>query len=95
MFTKKPIVNALLISLGTTTFSSLALSQENTKKEKSSALEVIEVKAQKRAQGYMDVPVAVTTVSGEILDAAQATEFQDLVQVSPSVTFNQSGDMRG
>ena len=94
MFNKKPLVNAMLIALGTMT-SGLVMAQDTASDKDKSQLEVIEVTAQKRTQSFMDVPVAVTTVSGEILDAAQATEFQDLVQVSPSVTFNQSGDMRG
>ena len=96
MFNKKPLNRALLLALGTMT-STYAAAQDNTSDDAkaNSQLEVIEVTAQKRVQGFMEVPVAVTTVSGEILDAAQATEFQDLVQVSPSVTFNQSGDMRG
>lgn len=59
------------------------------------ALEEVVVTAQKRVEGYLDVPVAVSTLSGEVLDVAKVTEFQDLVQVSPSLTFNQSGDQRG
>lgn len=58
-------------------------------------LEEIIVTAQKVEQKYLDVPVAVTTVSGEVLDMAKVTQFQDLVQVSPSVTYNQTGDQRG
>ena len=58
-------------------------------------LEGIVVTAQKREEKYTDVPVSVATLSGETLDNAQVTEFQELIQVSPSVTFNQSGDMRG
>ena len=58
-------------------------------------LEEIVVTAQKREQAYTDVPVAVSTYSGEVLDMAQVTEFQDLIQVSPSVTYTQSGGMRG
>ena len=58
-------------------------------------LEEVIVTAQKREQGYVDVPVAVSVFSGETLDMAKVTEFQDLVQVSPSLTYNQSGDQRG
>jgi iron complex outermembrane receptor protein len=59
------------------------------------SLEEIVVTAQKREQKYTDVPVAVSTLSGETLDLAKITEFQDLVQMSPSMTYNQTGDMRG
>ncbi len=58
-------------------------------------LEEIIVTAQKVAQQYLEVPVAVSTVTGEVLDMAKVTQFQDLVQVSPSVTYNQTGDQRG
>lgn len=94
MFNKKPLTNAMLIALGLLS-PIQSLAQEQTDENDSGQLEVIEVTAQKRVQAFLDVPVAVTTVSGEILDAAQATEFQDIVQINPSVTFNQSGDMRG
>lgn len=94
MFTKKPIAHAVLVAVGMLS-SHAVLAQTKADDNDKSKLEVIEVTAQKRVQGFLEVPVAVTTVSGEALDAAQATEFQDIVQVSPSVTFNQSGDMRG
>ena len=58
-------------------------------------LEEIVVTAQKREEKYTDVPVSVATLTGETLDNAQVTEFQELIQVSPSVTYNQSGGMRG
>lgn len=51
-------------------------------------LEEILVTAQKVEQGYTDVPVAVTTVSGEVLDMSKTSEFEDLVSVTPSVTFD-------
>ena len=59
------------------------------------SLEEVVVTAQKREQRYLDVPVAVSTIGGEVLDIAKTNTLQDLVQVAPSVTFNQSGDMRG
>lgn len=58
-------------------------------------LEEVVVTAQKRVERYLDVPLAVSSFSGEILDLAKVSEFQDLVQVSPSLTFNQTGDQRG
>lgn len=95
MFNKSPLTNALLIALGLLSPLQLTAQEQNDTSNDDSMLEVIEVTAQKRVQSFLDVPVAVTSVSGETLEAAQATEFQDLVQISPSVTFNQSGDMRG
>lgn len=63
--------------------------------QRSAALEEVVVTAQKRPEGYLDVPVSVSTLSGEVLDMAKVSEFQDLVQVSPSLTFSQTGDQRG
>ncbi|WP_339724413.1 TonB-dependent receptor [uncultured Paraglaciecola sp.] len=95
MIKKRPLANALLIALGLISPLQVFAQQQNENSKDNIMLEVIEVTAQKRVQGFLEVPVAVTSVSGETLEAAQATEFQDLVQISPSVTFNQSGDMRG
>ena len=63
--------------------------------EEEVALEEIVVTAQKRDQGYLDVPVSVNTISGEVLDIIQADNFQDLEQVSASITHTQSGGIRG
>jgi iron complex outermembrane receptor protein len=76
--------------------SPTATGQEGaTERTRSAMLEEIVVTAQKREQRYLDVPVSVSTFSGDTLDLAKVTEFQDLVQISPSVTFNQTGDQRG
>jgi iron complex outermembrane receptor protein len=72
-----------------------ATGQEAVGARQAKALEEIIVTAQKREEQYLDVPVAVSTISGEVLDMAQTTEFQDLVQVSPSITYNQTADQRG
>lgn len=58
-------------------------------------LEEIIVTAQKREQAYVDVPLSVATLGGEVLDIASTDNFQDLVQVTPSLTYTQSGGMRG
>lgn len=91
---EKPARNLLAALIGAllgTQGSQYATAQESG----SFALEEVVVTAQKREQGYTDVPLAVSAFSGETLDMAKVTEFQDLVQVSPSLTYNQSGDQRG
>lgn len=50
------------------------------------------VTAQKREQNVLDVPVAITAVVEEALDAAQVTEFDDIASVSPSLTITRSGN---
>jgi len=59
------------------------------------ALEEIVGTAQKREEAYLDVPVSVNTITGEVLDIAQTDDFQDLAAISPSITYTRSGGMRG
>lgn len=85
-------VNAMAASVAAAVFSLPTYAQGD---KTNFALEEVVVTAQKREQNYLDVPVSVNTFTGEVLDMAKVTEFQDLVQVSPSVTFSQTGDQRG
>lgn len=97
MLKKFPTRTPLATAVAALTGMSFALAAEiaGANEKKSAALEEVVVTAQKKVEGYLDVPVAVSAFSGEVLDLAKATEFQDLVQVSPSVTHNQTGGMRG
>ena len=90
-------MNAMKISYLSTLAAavSLATASATSFAQGSLALEEIIVTSQKREQNYLDVPVSVSTFTGELLDVAKVTEFKDLVQVSPSVTFTQTGDQRG
>ena len=58
-------------------------------------VEEVIVTAQKKEERYVDVPVSVTTVSGEALEIARAGYVQEIVQASPSVTYNRTAGMRG
>ena len=58
-------------------------------------IEEVIVTAQKKEERYVDVPVSVTTVSGEALEIARAGYVQEIVQASPSVTYNRTAGMRG
>ncbi len=73
----------------------LSVAHVDANAQEQAALEEIVVTAQKREQDYLDVPVSVSTVSGEVLDIIQADNFQDLTQVSASITHTQSGGIRG
>ncbi len=63
-------------------FSTTALAQ--------GALEEIVVTAQKRAESLLEVPVAVSVVSGESLERAQIRDVIDLQQMAPSLVVNAS-----
>src|SRR5262245_44588090 len=58
--------------------------------EEASVQEVI-VTAQRREEKLRDVPIAVTAVSGEQLQASGASGVRDLSQVSPGVVMQAGG----
>ncbi len=51
-------------------------------------LEEVIVTAQKRAQSAQDVPVALTAVSAETIEAMGIQEFSDVTRISPSLTLS-------
>ncbi|MDT0596460.1 TonB-dependent receptor [Glaciecola petra] len=72
------------ISLVLAGYSDVSLAQEQTNKE-NRALEVIEVKAQKRTQNLQDVPVAVSAVNGETLVEEAISDIHDLKASVPGL----------
>jgi len=54
-------------------------------------LEEIVVTATKRAENLQDVPISVTAVSGDALDAAQENELSRISKFDPSFRFIDSG----
>ncbi|GAB3273572.1 TonB-dependent receptor [Parahaliea aestuarii] len=52
------------------------------------ALEEVIVTAQKRAQSAQDVPVALTAVGAEAIEAMGIQEFSDVTRLSPSLTMS-------
>jgi len=57
--------------------------------------EVIVVTAQKRPQVLIDVPQAITVVSGATLENQQATNFQDYLKLVPGLQLNQDNPGEG
>jgi len=53
---------------------------------------VIIVRAQGREQALADVPVAVSAVSGEMLEKSGVADIRDLTQVAPSLLVSSSGN---
>lgn len=56
----------------------------------SGSLEEIVVTAQKRSESLQVVPIAVTAITGDVLERAQAFEVADLATRAPSLQFQQS-----
>ncbi|MET3762290.1 TonB-dependent receptor [Sphingomonas sp. UYEF23] len=55
----------------------------------------IVVTAQKRSERLQDVPVAVSSISGDSLKAANLTNITDIRFLAPSVQFAESNNVRG
>lgn len=53
---------------------------------------VIIVRAQGREQALADVPVAVSAVSGELLEKSGVADIRDLNQVAPSLLISSTGN---
>ncbi len=84
-FNKTPLVAALLLALPTApTFA----------QDGDFALEEIVVTATKRAASAQDIPLSISAVSGEKLEAAGIQDFEDLATSVPSLSFKSSGPGR-
>ena len=56
--------------------------------EDSTGLGVIVVTAQKREESLQSIPVAISAVAGEALEAGSITSVTDLAQITPGLAFN-------
>jgi iron complex outermembrane receptor protein len=63
--------------------------------DKGSGFPDIVVTAQKRSERLQDVPVAVSSISGELLKATNLTNITDIRFLAPSVQFAESNSVRG
>jgi len=77
---------SLAIAIAVTSLSAPQLHAESDNFE----LEEITVYAQKREQSIMEVPVAVSSYSAELMERAQVRDLNDLQQLAPSLTVNSS-----
>ncbi|WP_170150218.1 TonB-dependent receptor [Parahaliea mediterranea] len=68
--------------------AALLLSQQTASALAQAALEEVIVTAQKRAQSAQDVPVALTAVNAEAIEAMGLQEFSDVTRLSPSLTMS-------
>lgn len=66
---------------------SAAQAQETAEDEDTGGIDVIIVTAQKVAENVQDVPIAITAISGETLEAKGVDSIEDLSVVAPSVSF--------
>ena len=89
MFKRTPLNQALTCLFASAiTVPSVAIAQEN---KRSNEIETIEVTATKRTQNIQEVPVAVSALSGDAMDALGIDNFQDYVEFLPNVVFQGTG----
>lgn len=74
--------------------NALAQTTEAEAEEGADPLEII-VTAQKREERLQDVPIAVSAVTGDQLEALNINDPRDLRYVSPSLNFSNSANVRG
>lgn len=63
------------------------MAQEQDDEEKSNGYEEIIVTAQKREQALIDVPIAITALSSDILDKTRAKTIKDIESLVPNFSF--------
>ncbi|NVK25490.1 MAG: TonB-dependent receptor [Gammaproteobacteria bacterium] len=86
MFNKTPVNKALsCLFASSLVVPTIAVAQSNNE------IETIEVTATKRTQNIQEVPVAVSALSGDAMDALGIDNFQDYVEFLPNVTFQGTG----
>jgi iron complex outermembrane receptor protein len=78
---RTPVAQAISIALIAGASSGAVLAQEL-------ALDEITVTATKRAESVMDVPLAITAMSGEFLRDANLDDVKDLISFTPGITGN-------
>ena len=83
------IAFAVAVALSGASLSARAADEPNAASPESSAgpLEEVVVTANKREENLQEVPLAVSPISREALQAAGVTQFADLGKVSPSLTI--------
>jgi iron complex outermembrane recepter protein len=83
------IAFALAVALSGTSLSARAADEPNATNPESSAgaLDEVVVTANKREESLQEVPLAVSAINNEALQAAGVTQFSDLGKVSPSLTI--------
>lgn len=91
---KKKSVNCMLVSAVALAASVAIQSPVFAQTDESLALEEVMVTAQKRTEKLNDVPVAVTMLSGEQINAAFANNIEDLQALVPSVSYRKGNTTR-
>ncbi|MGQ3044861.1 MAG: TonB-dependent receptor [Brevundimonas aurantiaca] len=82
------IKSALLAGAAWSAVSTGAYAQTSLAQEEAAQVEDVVVTARRREESLQDVPVAVTAVSGEQLEAKGSADITELARSTPSLTLN-------
>ncbi|WP_439485853.1 TonB-dependent receptor [Blastomonas fulva] len=87
-FTKYPSARALALSATALSlgFATPALAQDAAQEDTGGIAEIV-VTAQKVAENVQDVPISITAITADRLEATGVTSLEGLTQLVPSVTF--------
>ncbi len=90
LFTSRIGQCSLLASSALALTSGAAIAQEQATQTNDNVIEEVTVTAQFRSQRLQDVPVAITAVTGDMLDARGQTGIVDIGEQAPNVTLRQA-----
>lgn len=90
------LLTALVVSVCGPSFAqtdgeSAAAKAQDTFAQQAGGLEEIVVMAQRREENLQDVPIAITAMSANALEAASISNTQDLAMLTPGLNFNSVG----
>lgn len=89
------VVQAIAVSAVALAFGALSPAQaQNTSPAAEDTTGEIVVTAQRRAENVQDVPIAVSVVGGDTLNAVNAIGTQDLPSIVPSLSFSSGTELR-
>src|SRR5215469_4685808 len=98
-FRRRALQSALVV-LGQTLVTGMALAQDtapaqDTGSTAAPALEQVVVTAQRREQNLQDVPISVTAMSQDQMDAQGVRSIDDIAKLTPGITFQRADARNG
>lgn len=90
MSSKSMILRALMLGVAPAailSFGAPALAQDAPSGSEVSVIEDVVVTARRRSESLQDVPIAVTAVTGESMEARGFSSLTDIQQMTPNLTF--------
>jgi iron complex outermembrane receptor protein len=90
MKSKSMILRALMMGAAPAAvlaFSAPAMAQDAPTEQEVSVIEDVVVTARRRSESLQDVPIAVTAVTGESMEARGFSSLTDIQQMTPNLTF--------